>query len=92
MTIGRQDTQKAHVYKKIPSPIGELKLVASDAGLAAILWPDDGPLRVPLNIVAPCHRVIGDNGKLTGFAGGLAAKAHLLGWEKNASGGQLRWS
>jgi methylated-DNA-[protein]-cysteine S-methyltransferase len=26
----------------------------------------------------PCHRVIGSGGALTGFAGGLATKAHLL--------------
>lgn len=32
----------------------------------------------PISIIAPCHRVIGSNGKLTGFAGGLAAKALLL--------------
>ena len=32
----------------------------------------------PLSIMAPCHRVIGSNGKLTGFAGGLAVKAFLL--------------
>jgi len=32
----------------------------------------------PISIVAPCHRVIGSNGKLTGFAGGLKAKALLL--------------
>jgi methylated-DNA-[protein]-cysteine S-methyltransferase len=32
----------------------------------------------PISIIAPCHRVIGANGKLTGFAGGLAAKACLL--------------
>jgi len=32
----------------------------------------------PLSIVAPCHRVIGSNGELTGFAGGLDAKAYLL--------------
>ena len=37
--------------------------------------------RNPVSIVAPCHRVIGTNGKLTGFAGGLAAKEHLLGIE-----------
>lgn len=35
----------------------------------------------PISIVAPCHRVIGTNGKLTGFAGGLKAKAFLLGIE-----------
>jgi methylated-DNA-[protein]-cysteine S-methyltransferase len=37
--------------------------------------------RNPISIVAPCHRVIGSTGKLTGFAGGLEAKAYLLGLE-----------
>lgn len=32
----------------------------------------------PLSIIVPCHRVIGASGKLTGFAGGLEAKAKLL--------------
>lgn len=151
----------------MPSPVGDLTLIASDAGLVAILWPDDAPRRVhlgpmvdddahpilrqatqelrdyfagertsftlpldprgtdfqksvwtalgsipfgetrsyadiaraigrptavravgaangrnPLSIVAPCHRVIGSNGTLTGFAGGLAAKEHLIGHER----------
>lgn len=35
----------------------------------------------PLPILVPCHRVIGANGSLTGFAGGLAAKSYLLGLE-----------
>jgi methylated-DNA-[protein]-cysteine S-methyltransferase len=154
-------------YKKMSSPIGELKLVASDNGLVAILWENDSPRRVrlgemvedglhpvlvetegqlkeyfagkrktfsvaldmrgtrfqkdvweallaipfgetrsygqlakqlgnpratravgaangrnPVSIIVPCHRVIGSSGKLTGFAGGLDAKAHLLGLEK----------
>ena len=34
--------------------------------------------RNPVSIIAPCHRVIGSTGKLTGFAGGLDAKAQLL--------------
>jgi methylated-DNA-[protein]-cysteine S-methyltransferase len=34
--------------------------------------------RNPISIVAPCHRVVGSNGALTGFAGGLDAKAYLL--------------
>jgi methylated-DNA-[protein]-cysteine S-methyltransferase len=38
----------AYVYKVTDSPVGELKLVASDRGLAAILWQDDDPLRVRL--------------------------------------------
>ncbi len=155
-----------HVYKTMPSPVGMLKLVASDAGLSAILWENDDPKRVrlatlreasdhailqmaesqlndyfarkrqtftvpldakgtafqeavwaalltipfgetrsygqiaaqigrptavravgaangrnPLSIIAPCHRVIGANGKLTGFAGGLEIKALLLNLE-----------
>lgn len=41
----------------------------------------------PISIVAPCHRVIGANGKLTGFAGGLEAKAKLLEIEGLASDG-----
>jgi methylated-DNA-[protein]-cysteine S-methyltransferase len=157
---------KTWYSKVIDSPVGALKLVASDAGLAAILWPDDDPARVrlgaplenadhpvlletqrqlreyfdgrrkafdlkldftgtpfqrkvwaalltipygetrsyaqiarqighpdavravgaangknPISIVAPCHRVIGSTGKLTGFAGGLEAKAFLLALE-----------
>ena len=34
--------------------------------------------RNPISIIVPCHRVIGANGKLTGFAGGLKVKAFLL--------------
>lgn len=34
--------------------------------------------RNPVSIIVPCHRVIGANGKLTGYAGGLDKKAFLL--------------
>lgn len=153
-------------YKFVESPIGKLKLVASEQGLVAILWENDRPRRVvldnpvanpqqrilqqteselkeyfagkrreftvpldmrgtpfqkqvweallgipygetrtygqlanqlgnpkatravgaangrnPVAIIAPCHRVVGFSGKLTGFAGGLEAKAHLLNLE-----------
>jgi methylated-DNA-[protein]-cysteine S-methyltransferase len=155
-----------YFYKLMKSPVGELKLVASDKGLAAILWEKDNPRRVrmgpasedrnnpvlleterqlndyfagkrksfsvkldfkgtdfqkkvwaalltipfgetrsygqiaeqirnpkavravgaangknPISIIAPCHRVIGSTGKLTGFAGGLETKARLLALE-----------
>lgn len=155
-----------YFYKMMKSPVGRLKLVAGDKGLAAILWENDDPKRVrispleedeghpvlleaerqlndyfagklekfsleldfvgtefqkkvwraligiplgetrsygqiarqighpkavravgaangknPISIIAPCHRVIGSDGKLTGFAGGLEAKAFLLGME-----------
>ncbi len=37
----------------------------------------------PLLLIIPCHRVIGKNGKLTGFSGGLAMKKSLLALENN---------
>ena len=158
--------RKDYVYKDVPSPVGKLTLIASDDGLAAILWENDPPGRVrltvvgeapnhpvlketerqladyfagrrrafdlkldfggtdfqkkvwaallsipfgetrtysdiarqigapkavravgaangrnPISIIAPCHRVLGSNGDLTGFAGGLETKAHLLKFE-----------
>lgn len=36
----------------------------------------------PISIIVPCHRVIGKNGKLTGYAGGVERKAQLLELEK----------
>jgi len=41
--------------------------------------------RNPISIIAPCHRVIGTSGSLTGFAGGLAAKQFLLSLEGQQS-------
>jgi methylated-DNA-[protein]-cysteine S-methyltransferase len=164
-------SDKSYVYKTMKSPVGELKLVGSDRGLAAILWENDSLSRVrlnvvgedkkhavlaeterqlgeyfagkrkkfsikldfvgtefqnkvwqalltipfgetrsygeiakqlgnpkamravgaangknPISIIAPCHRVIGSTGELTGFAGGLKTKAFLLKLE----GGQER--
>ena len=157
-------------YKMIDSPVGKLKLAASDQGLVAVLWQNDKPTRVrlneltedarhpllleterqlgeyfagkrktfsvpldmrgtsfqknvwhallaipfgetrsygqlakqlgnpqamravgaangrnPISIIVPCHRVIGSSGKLTGFAGGLETKAHLLSLEEDGA-------
>src|SRR5258707_617165 len=167
---------KRYVSKAIGSPVGPLTLVASSAGLAAILWKDDNPRRVrlggvvqegtnsilleterqlgeyfagrrkafsveldftgtdfqrrvwaalltipygeirsygeiarqigspaavravgaangrnPISIIAPCHRVVGSTGQLTGFAGGLDVKARLLALEGHTGGGPLGW-
>ena len=38
----------------------------------------------PISIVIPCHRVIGSNGKLTGYGGGLKTKEWLLALERGA--------
>lgn len=169
MTNATGKSRKTCVYKTMKSPVGALRLVASHDGLAAVLWENDKPGRVrlnlagedeghpvlveaerqlneyfagrrktfslkldfagtefqrkvwqalleipfgqtrsygeiakrigspaamravgaangrnPISIVAPCHRVIGATGKLTGFAGGLDAKAHLLALEEKS--------
>jgi methylated-DNA-[protein]-cysteine S-methyltransferase len=38
--------------------------------------------RNPVSIVVPCHRVVGSTGALTGYAGGIEAKAWLLDFER----------
>jgi len=40
--------------------------------------------RNPIPIIVPCHRVIGSDGSLTGFGGGLPLKARLLALERSA--------
>jgi methylated-DNA-[protein]-cysteine S-methyltransferase len=40
--------------------------------------------RNPISIFIPCHRVIGKNGKLTGFAGGIDVKRRLLALERSS--------
>lgn len=45
--------------------------------------------RNPLPIVLPCHRVIGSDGSLTGFGGGLPTKRFLLGMEDRTAHGDL---
>jgi methylated-DNA-[protein]-cysteine S-methyltransferase len=45
--------------------------------------------RNPVSIIVPCHRVIGANGKLTGYAGGMDKKQWLLAWERRAAVAEL---
>jgi methylated-DNA-[protein]-cysteine S-methyltransferase len=40
--------------------------------------------RNPIGIIVPCHRIVGSNGSLTGYAGGLAKKRALLALEGRA--------
>jgi methylated-DNA-[protein]-cysteine S-methyltransferase len=40
--------------------------------------------RNPISIILPCHRVVGANGDLTGFAGGIETKRDLLAFEQDA--------
>jgi AraC family transcriptional regulator, regulatory protein of adaptative response / methylated-DNA-[protein]-cysteine methyltransferase len=43
-----------------------------------------------LAIIIPCHRVIAENGDLTGYAGGLAKKKWLLNFEKKNSAKEVQ--
>ncbi len=45
--------------------------------------------RNPIPVVIPCHRIIGSNGKLTGYAGGLNIKEQLLRLENAGGKGSL---
>ena len=60
-------------YKEIAEQIGNVKAVRA-VGTA------NG--KNPISIIAPCHRVVGVNGKLVGFAGGLDNKDVLLKLEQ----------
>jgi methylated-DNA-[protein]-cysteine S-methyltransferase len=41
--------------------------------------------RNPISILVPCHRVIGADGRLTGYGGGMDKKQWLLAWERRAA-------
>lgn len=62
-------------YKELAIRIGNIKAVRA-VGLA------NG--RNPISIIVPCHRVIGANGSLTGYGGGLPRKQALLELENSA--------
>ena len=42
----------------------------------------------PLSIIVPCHRVIGSDGSMTGYGGGLERKRFLLALESGPDGGE----
>ncbi|MFM7253927.1 MAG: methylated-DNA--[protein]-cysteine S-methyltransferase [Ilumatobacteraceae bacterium] len=59
---------------------GEQARALGDANKARAVGAANG--KNPISIIVPCHRVVGGNGALTGFAGGLDAKSWLLGHER----------
>lgn len=62
---------------------GQIARQIGNPGAARAVGAANG--KNPLSIIAPCHRVIGSGGALTGFAGGLEIKACLLALEKEKS-------
>lgn len=63
-------------YRQIAEAIGFPKAVRAVGGANN---------RNPLPIVVPCHRVIGSDGTLTGYGGGLSIKEHLLSLERGVT-------
>lgn len=61
---------------------GELARRIGKAGASRAVGLANG--RNPISIIIPCHRVIGADGKLTGYGGGLAHKDALLSLESSA--------
>jgi methylated-DNA-[protein]-cysteine S-methyltransferase len=88
----RGDTFQTRVWGRLRDiPYGETTTYGTIAaelgnvGMARAVGAAVG--RNPLSIVVPCHRVVGKNGSLTGFAGGLDRKAALLELEGAIPGG-----
>lgn len=67
-------TTYSAIAERIARQRGIAKMSAQAVGGAAS--------RNPIAILIPCHRVIGTNGALTGYAGGIDKKAALLQWER----------
>ncbi|TQL47187.1 methylated-DNA-[protein]-cysteine S-methyltransferase [Homoserinimonas aerilata] len=59
---------------------GAIATELGDPGLAQAVGGAVG--RNPLSIVIPCHRVVGSDGRLTGYAGGIERKIYLLDHEE----------
>ena len=86
--VGTPFQQQAwHVLRTIPFgqtiTYGEQAQRLGDARKSRAVGAANG--RNPISIVVPCHRVVGSTGSLTGFAGGLDAKAWLLRHEQERS-------
>jgi len=68
---------ETRTYGEIAESIGNPKAVRAVGGANG---------NNPIPIIIPCHRVIGSNGTLTGFGGGLDSKRFLLDLEASQSG------
>ena len=69
-----QVTTYGDIAKKVATGLGKKSMSAQAVGNAVG--------HNPISIIIPCHRVIGKNGDLTGYAGGLDKKIQLLKLEK----------
>lgn len=83
-----------NILEKIPYgctvTYGEIaRQIAAERGISRMSAQAVGGAvgRNPISIIVPCHRVVGTDGSLTGYAGGLDIKKYLLELEKNSPEG-----
>jgi O-6-methylguanine DNA methyltransferase len=67
---------------------GDLARELGNVTLAQAVGAANG--RNPLSVIVPCHRVVGADGALTGYAGGLTRKRFLLDLEESAAAKEAR--
>ncbi|RDH75830.1 methylated-DNA--[protein]-cysteine S-methyltransferase [Mycolicibacterium moriokaense] len=94
-TTLRGDDSQRQIWKRLSAipygqtiTYGELADELADGSTAQQVGAAVG--RNPVSIVVPCHRVVGKNGKLTGYAGGLHRKQFLLDLEEPAEAREAR--
>ena len=69
-----------------PAETRSYQQVAGEVGKPQALRAIGGAVgRNPISLLIPCHRVVGSNGKLTGYAGGIEVKRFLLDHEKKCA-------
>ncbi|QNJ97425.1 methylated-DNA--[protein]-cysteine S-methyltransferase [Constantimarinum furrinae] len=71
---------KTSSYQKVANVLGDPKVIRAAASANG---------KNPISIIIPCHRVIGSDGSLTGYAGGLHRKKWLLAHENPVKQGEL---
>ncbi len=71
---------KTWTYADMANKLGDPKVIRAAASANG---------KNPVAIVIPCHRVIGTNGSLTGYAGGLENKRYLLDLENRVANGVM---
>jgi len=64
-------------YRQVAEQVGNPKAVRAVGSANS---------RNPISIIVPCHRVVGSDGKLVGYAGGFSAKRWLLDHEQATAG------
>ena len=74
-------------YGKTDTYLGLSRKIGNEKAIRAVAAANGANA---IAIMVPCHRVIGSNGKLVGYAGGLTAKKKLLNIENASLDGQLR--